>query len=194
MYPGSLAPPLNRPWCCRAGCGRRAYLATAVGFLCYVCDADDRIQYAIRLLRGPPGRPTTTPIQDFMDVELLGGPPGRIAAMPPLARLTLEFVHGDGWRCQCPCGRCERPWLNQGWICPAEYHRLTYVRLLGTMFYMASYRPPQLAYVDYDEAVLRFHEMYVDLVPWDEAVLREIAESSARQVRLVGAGVLGGGF
>ena len=174
---GDFALHLNRPRCDRAGCGRCAYEVTFDGFVCYVCDAADRAQYNITILRGPPEPPATTRLQAFL------------AAVPPVARLTMAFVYGDGWRRQCVCGRCERPWLNHGWICPVDYHRLRYLRILDGMWHRADFRPSQLTFVDWDEALLRFHEMFVDIVPWDAELLNEFAEASVRQVRQLAHGL-----
>ena len=43
---------------------------------------------------------------------------------PALAKLCMDFLHGDGWALQCHCTRCKRPWLNAGWVCPVEHRRL----------------------------------------------------------------------
>ncbi len=56
-----------------------------------------------------------------------------------------------------------------------------YLRLLDGMFNSAGYANFQLQYVDWDVALPRLHEMCTDEIPWDEAVLAEFAEASARR-------------
>ena len=101
---------------------------------------------------------------------------------PALAKLCMEFAHGDGWELQCHCTRCKRPWLNAGWVCPVEYHRRAYLERLDRMFNMAGYHNFELCYVDWTVAVPRLHDMSTDEIPWDITALVEFARLSARQV------------
>ena len=57
---------------------------------------------------------------------------------PALAKLRMDFLHGDGWALQCHCTRCKRPWLNAGWVCPIEHRRHLYLQMLGGFFFLAT--------------------------------------------------------
>lgn len=171
----------NRPRCSRVGCNRRAYVEggeedavqgdavqgdTDHGFLCYVCDSTDRREWARRRWTGPVGRPRSSLLQQHLDDE-----PGHI---------TLLFLFGDGWSQQCLCTRCERPWLDAGWVCPVDRNRRWYLRVLDRLFH--AYPTWELGYVDWDTAVRLLHDMSTDEIPWDIAALLEMARSSARRV------------
>jgi hypothetical protein len=155
----------DRPYCREDGCGRRAY----VDDLCHVCDGASHKKWATKMLRGSPARQSSAPLQDFLD-------------NPALAKLCMEFVHGDGWEWQCHCTRCPRPWLNAGWVCPVEYQRRTYLQELDRIFTMAGYTTPELCYVDWDVAVLWLHDMETDEIPGDIRILVEFARASSQRV------------
>ena len=154
---GHCGTGADRPTCGQDGCGRRAY---ADG-LCHVCDSALRHQWTTKLLSGSPARQRSTPFQNFLENA-------------SLAKMTMEFVYGDGWLLQCHCmRRCPRPWLNAGWVCPVEYHRRMSLRLLDRVFCQDGYLNFELQYVDWDVAVSTLHAMDTDEIPWDEAVLAE---------------------
>ncbi len=116
-----------RPYCGEDGCGRRAYVED----LCHVCDCTLLHTWAQKMLCGSLVQQSSAPLQDFLD-------------NPALAKLCMEFVHGDGWELQCHCTRCQRLWLNAGWVCPVEYHGRTYLQQLDRMFSLAGYASPEL--------------------------------------------------
>ena len=103
---GSRGEGGNRPTCDQDGCGRWAYVETKDELLCHVCDSAFRNQWAQKMVSGSPARQRSTPLQDFLD-------------NPALAKMCMEFVHGDGWELQCHCTRCKPPWLDAGWVCYA---------------------------------------------------------------------------
>ena len=63
-----------------------------------------------------------------------------LLAVQDLGMKILEFVFGDGWAEQCSCRRCERAWLNAGWICPVTYYRREYLQMLDTRYPELRYR------------------------------------------------------
>ena len=164
----------NRPFCDRGGCGRRAYKEAVDGleFLCHVCHSsvynEQMSHWALQEVRGSPSRQSSTPLQDFLE-------------NPALAKLCMEFLLGDGWALQCRCSRCERPWLNAGWVCPVEHRRHMYLQMLDGFF--AGYANFELQYVDWFAAVRRLHDMHTEEIPWDMRELLEFARLSRDQVR-----------
>ena len=162
------------PYCDMPRCGRRAYVEAEEGLLCCVCDAsfsNERMsESAQRLACCTPARQSSAPLQAFLQ-------------NPILSKTCMEFLHGDGWERQCECTRCNHSWLNEGWVCPVEYHRQRYLQHLDRIFNMASYTAFELRYVDWDVAVPRLHDMDTNEIPWDQAVLLEFAEASSRFVR-----------
>ena len=169
---GAWGLEFNRPHCDRFGSNRRAYVEgdAVQGFLCYVCDSADRRERALRRWRGPVGRLRSSLLQQHLDDERCG-------------HITLLFLFGDGWSQQCGCTRCERQWLNAGWVCPVEHHRHTYLARLDGIFDMAGYTTFELVYVDWAAAVALFYNMTADEIPWDIPALVEFAGLSARRVR-----------
>ena len=169
---GSWGLETNRPHCDRFGCNRRAYVEGDVvqGFLCYVCDSADRRERALRRWRGPVGRLRSSLLQQHLDDERCG-------------HITLLFLFGDGWSQQCGCTRCERQWLNAGWVCPVEHHWRRYLYMLDDLFIHTGYAACELRYVDWQAAVRRIHDMLTDEIPCDIPALVEFAELSARRVR-----------
>ena len=171
---GSWGDGRARPTCHQEGCGRRYYGESEDGLLCHVCDGAARNEWAQRMLCGSPEQDLfNVPLQDlFLDY-------------PAVAKLCMEFVHGDGWQLQCRCTRCQRPWLDAGWVCPVEYLKRTYLHDLDRIFQSAGYSHDGLCYVDWDAAVQRIHDMHTDAVLLDEAALvEEFAEASARRARV----------
>ena len=161
----------NRPTCHQEGCGRRYYVEGEDGLLCHVCDGALRSEWEQKMLCGSPARQSSAPLQDlFLD-------------NPAVAKLCMEFTHGDGWQLQCHCTRCPRPWLDAGWVCPVEYQRRTHLQDLDRIFLFRGYTQGRLCYVDWVAAVRRIHDMRTDVVLWDTAALLEFAEASARRVR-----------
>ena len=165
----------NRPFCDRGGWGRRAYKEAEDGLelLCHVCHSliynqQMMSHWALPEVRGSPSRQSSTPLQNFLE-------------NPALAKLCMEFLHGDGWALQCHCSRCEHPWLNAGWVCPVEHRRHTYLQMLDGLF--AGYANFELEYVDWFAAVRRLHDMHTEEIPWDMRELLEFARLSCDQVR-----------
>ena len=166
---GSRGDGGNRPVCVEEGCGRRAYVEGEAGALCHVCDSALRNDWATKLLSGSPAGQRSTPLQNFL-------------RNPPLAKLCMEFAHGDGWELQCHCTRCSRPWLNTGWVCPVEYHRHAYLQHLDSIYRVEGYARYELSYVDWTAAVAVFHDMSTGEIPFDIVALLRFARLSAEQV------------
>ena len=167
---GSWGLESRRPQCDRAGCSRRAYVVDEVhGCLCFVCDSTDRRDWAQRLWTGPAGRPRSSRLQTHLE-DPHGG------------QITLLWLFGDGWSQQCCCARCEREWLNRGWICPAEFNRRAYLSELDLLYREGGFESWELVDVDWDAAVLALHEMLAGMVELDDRVLLGFAEASARVV------------
>ena len=167
---GAWGAGADRLFCEMDFCGRRPYVEAADGsILCHVCDSTilneclgDCVQI---LLCCPPARQSSKPLQDFWQ-------------NPDLAKLCMEFLHGDGWERQCFCTRCKHSWLNAGWVCPVDHRWEFYYRALDGIYYY-EYSTAQLQYVDWDEAVRCLHEMYTDEIPWDNRALKEFTRLSA---------------
>ena len=129
---GSWGIGYDRPLC-EEGCGRRAYTMDEVlGPTCCVCVANAQCAWAARFWGGPPGR------QRFPLQLHLSGARGA---------LTLLFAFGDGCSEQRSRARCDRRWLGNGWICPVDYSRPRYLRVLGAFHAAHSYERNQLPYV-----------------------------------------------
>ena len=179
----------SRAFCDRPGCGRRGYVDDGTRFLCHVCHHDRKThetRSVLKEVRGSPARQSRTPLQVILH-------------NPALVQLCMEMMHEEddwAWELQCPCTRCERRWLNRGWVCPVEHHRELYLRLLDAIFHSEGFRSAELTYVDWDWAVLQMHEMHTYVIPWSLPLpaLRAIARSSAdrvlRELRCTGSGTV----
>ena len=162
------------PFCSKPDCNRRAYVEAEEGVLlcnvCYSSVSNERMsESAQRLACCSPARQSSAPLQDFLQ-------------NPPLSKMCMEFLHGDGWERQCECTRCNHLWLNAGWVCPVEYHRRMYLQMLDGLFIQTGYATFELRYVDWQVAVQRIHDMHTDEIPWDIRALVEFARLSAGQV------------
>ena len=112
-------PPSRIFWTlCINGCGHKSWADDDNGIMtemCYICDKRARNECALKalLLRLSSSRDTTTsmPFEDHL-------------ASHCLAMNTMEFVFGDGWKDEDPCGKCGRDWFKSGWVCPDEYEDL----------------------------------------------------------------------
>jgi len=153
------------PLCERLGCGRRAYYRDDVlGLRCCLCVAEEGREWAAKYWGGPSAG-LRFPLQQH-----LGHACGAI---------TMLFVFGDGWQEQCLCTRCNRRWFDGGWICPVDYHRARYLRMLDEFYDAYSFGRDQLAYVGWDAAVLALHEMLTGVTAWELDVILEFADASA---------------
>ena len=149
-------------------------METEEGLFCFVCDVsisnELMSQSAQKLACCSPARQRSAPLQAFLQDPLL-------------SKRCMDFLHGDGWELQCECTRCNHSWLNEGWVCPVEYHRRRYLQHLDRIFNMANYDAFELGYVDWQGAVRRVHDMYTKEIPWNQAALLGFAEASRRFVR-----------
>ena len=101
---------------------------------------------------------------------------------PALAKLCMDFLHGDGWALQCHCTRCKRPWLNAGWVCPIEHRRhLLCLQMLGGFFFFGYANFELSTWTGLFAALRRLHDMYTDEIPWDIRDLLEFARLSCSQ-------------
>ena len=160
-------------FCEMPGCGRKAYVTGEEGMMCHVCDCtflnELMSQSAQKLACCSPARQSSAaPFQKFLQ-------------NPVVAKLCMEFLHGDGWEKQCLCTHCKREWLNTGWACPVEYRWHMYLQMLERIFLheTSPYSMFDLQYVDWEGAVRRLHDMYTDEIPWDDRALHQFARLSA---------------
>ena len=140
--------------------------------MCHVCEStifnELMSQCAQKLACCSPARQSSAaPFQNFLQ-------------NPVVAKLCMEFLHGDGWEKQCDCTRCEREWLNAGWVCPVEYRWHMYGQMLDLIFLNeAVYAVFDFQYMDWDAAVRCLHDMHTDEIPRDDRALKEFARLSA---------------
>ena len=98
---------------------------------------------------------------------------------PALAKLCMDFLHGDGWALQCHCTRCKRPWLNAGWVCPIEHRRhLLCLQMLGGCFFFGYANYELSTWTGLFAGLRRLHDMYTDEIPW----LGHTGSAGVRQV------------
>ena len=142
------------PICANEGCNRKAFCPDDFGeFLCNVCyqrlvNADQGRSLRRRLSKDGPRTNQKPILQDVLDVEAV-------------ALQTMTCVLGDGWARQCPCGHCPRQWLNDGWVCPADYYRRQYLAILDARHGVAFPDPEDLEDADWDAIVVELHlELY----------------------------------
>ena len=170
---GSRGDGVDRPYCDRDGCGRRAYVEGEDALLCHVCDSillNQRMSQSEQNLLGcSPARQSRAPLQDFLQ-------------NPALAKLCMEFLHGDGWERQCLCTHCKHSWLDAGWVCPIEIRKRMYLQKLDELFVERGYFNFELIYVDWHEAVRCFHDVYTGEIQLDFRILEEFAHVSRTQL------------
>ena len=154
------------PICANEGCNRRAFCPDDLGdFLCNVCyqrlvNADQGRSLRRRLSTDGPRLNQKLMLQDVLAVEAV-------------ALQTMTGVLGDGWARQCPCGHCPRQWLNDGWVCPADYYRREYLAILDARHRLAFLRPEDLEDAVWDTLVVELHlELYPPPVSEPEPPLR----------------------
>ena len=95
--------------------------------------------------------------------------------------ITLNFAYGDGWSSQCRCPqRCERKWLNSGWICPHEYHRTLHLDRLDKIYESSKLDSDLLRYVNWNDAVLELHSKVTFTEPSLHRVMRFALDSAGR--------------
>ena len=140
--------------CANEGCNRKAWCDDDLGdFLCCICNqrlvnADQGRSLRRRLSKDGPRMNQKLILQDVLDVEAV-------------ALQTMTGVLGDGWARQCPCGHCPRQWLNDGWVCPADYYRREYLAILDARHGVAFPDPEDLEDADWDAIVVDLHlELY----------------------------------
>jgi hypothetical protein len=75
-----------------------------------------------------------------------------VLAVEAVGVQMMTGVMGDGWALQCPCGFCARKWLDDGWVCPADYYRHEYLCILDE-----TRAGEGLKEVDWDILVVRLH-------------------------------------
>ena len=123
-----------------------------MGFMCCVCIRKSENDGAHERLLAKLSKSSSTAFEAFL------------ASQYYLVKKTMEFAYGDGWAEQCPCRRCPQEWLNLGWICPIDFHKRWYLRILDERFYAAGYSHLQARDLDLDWDILvaRLHdELYV---------------------------------
>ena len=139
--------------------------------LCHVCNQrmmnERLLEMLLSEVRGSPARQSSnTPLQEMWE-------------NPPLGKLCMEFLYGDGWALQCHCTRCKRPWLDAGCVCPIEHRRQHYLSFLDRFFYGHNFM--EFYYVDWGAALRLPHES-TDEIPWDMEHLLEFARLSCDEV------------
>ena len=133
--------------CANETCNRKAWCHDDDGaFLCYICNQRLINEHQGRSLRrrlstDRPRTDDTLTLQDVLAVEAVGVQ-------------TMSSLMGSGWALQCPCGFCARQWLDDGWVCPADYYRREYLHILDEI-----HDGEGRAEVDWDIMVVRLHLM-----------------------------------